>query len=162
MMNEMEEVREFMSKFNSDFETKFGMAIDNSLGTQVKITLLATGFGVQDIHMKEMDDRIVKRTIEEEKRLAELEEKEEEKRIRREEFYGKDSSSKLRRKPRRNIYLFSMEDLDNDNIISMVETVPTFQRSKEMLDSIQSRMTTDNGFDRPETNPSEEDNIIHF
>ena len=151
-----------MSKFNSDFETKFGMAIDDSLGTQVKITLLATGFGVQDIHMKEMDDRIVKRTIEEEKRLAELEEKEEEKRIRREEFYGKDSSSKLRRKPRRNIYLINLEDLDNDNIISMVETVPTYQRSKEMLDSIQSRMNNENGFDQTETTTNEEDNIIHF
>jgi len=161
MMNEMEEVREFMSKFNSDFETKFGMAIDDSLGAQVKITLLATGFGVQDIHMKEMDDRIVKRTIEEKKRLAEQEEKEEEKRIRREGFYGKDSSSKLRRKPRRNIYIFSPDDLDNDNVISIVETVPTFLRSKDMLDSIQSRMSDDNSLEAS-NNPSEEDNVIHF
>ena len=163
MMNEMEEVREFMNKFNSDFETKFGMATDDSLGSQVKITLLATGFGVQDIHMKEMDDRIKKRTIEEEKHLAELEEKEEVKRMRREEFYGKDSSSKIRRKVRRNIYLFSPEDLDNDNIISMVETVPTFQRSKDMLDSIQARMTNDNGFDHPMNgNHENNDNIITF
>ena len=162
MMNEMEEVSEFMSKFNSDFETKFGMAIDDSLGQQVKITLLATGFGVQDIHMKEMDDRIVKRTIEEEKRLAELEEMEEKKSARRKEFYGEDSGSKIRRKPRRNIYLFSLEDLDNDNIISMVETVPTFQRSKDMLDSIQSRITTDNGYNPSEHTKNEEDNVIHF
>ena len=162
MMNEMEEVREFMSKFNSDFETKFGMAIDDSLGSQVKITLLATGFGVQDIHMKEMDDRMKKRTIEEEQRLAELEEKEEEKRIRREEFYGKDSSSKLRRKPRRNIFLFNLEDLDNDNIISMVETVPTFQRSKDMLDSISSRMASEDGFNQPENSTNEDNNVIHF
>ena len=162
MMNEMEEVREFMNKFNSDFETKFGMAIDDSLGTQVKITLLATGFGVQDIHMKEMDDRMKKRTIEEEQRLAELEEKEEEKRIRREKFYDKDSSSKIRRKPRRNIYLFSPEDLDNDNIISMVETIPTFQRSKDMLDSLQTRISADNGFDPTDNSTNEEDNVIHF
>jgi len=162
MMNEMEEVREFMSKFNSDFETKFGMAIDDSLGSQVKITLLATGFGVQDIHMKEMDDRMKKRTIEEEQRLAELEEKEEEKRKRREEFYGIDSSSKLRRKPRRNIFLFNLEDLDNDNIISMVETVPTFQRSKDMLDSISSRMASESGFDQPESSTNEDNNVIHF
>jgi cell division protein FtsZ len=162
MMNEMEEVREFMNKFNSDFETKFGMAIDDSLGERVKITLLATGFGVQDIHMKEMDDRMKKRTIEEEQRLAELEEKEEEKRIRREKFYENDSKSKIRRKPRRNIYLFNPEDLDNDNIISMVETVPTFQRSKDMLDSIQARMSTDNGFDQPDHANNEEDNVIHF
>ena len=162
MMNEMEEVHEFMSKFNSEFETKFGMAIDDSLGSQVKITLLATGFGVQDIHMKEMDDRIKKRTIEEEQHLAELEEKEEVKRIRREGFYGKDSSSKLRRKVRRNIYLFTPEDLDNDNIISMVETVPTFQRSKDMLDSIQAHIDADNAFNHPEGNSNEDNNVIHF
>ena len=64
-------------------------------------------------------------------------------RIRREKFYDKDSSSKIRRKPRRNIYLFNPEDLDNDNIISMVETIPTFQRSKEMLDNIQAKTSND-------------------
>ena len=128
----------------------------------MKITLLATGFGVEDIHMKEMDDRMKKRTLEEEQRLAELEEIEEGKRIRREGLYGKDSSSKLRRKPRRNIYLFNLEDLDNDNIISMVETIPTFQRSKDMLDSIQSRIVAENGFTYNENTQTEEDNIIHF
>ena len=162
MMNEMTEVEEFMNRFNREFETKFGIAIDDSLGDQVKITLLATGFGVQDIHMKEMDDRMKKRTIEEEQRLAELEEQEEVKRIRREKFYDKDSSSKIRRKPRRNIYLFNPEDLDNDNIISMVETIPTFQRSKDMLENIQTRFTNDNGFDQADAPTNEEDNVIHF
>ena len=163
MMNEMEEVHEFMSKFNSEFETKFGMAIDDSLGSQVKITLLATGFGVQDIHMKEMDDRMKKRTIEEEKRLAEIEEKEEEKRIRREEFYGKETTSKIRRKTRRNIHIFTMEDLDNDNVISMVETVPTFKRSKEMLENIQSKVASDNDqFDTFGGNKNENENVITF
>lgn len=140
MMNEMAEVQEFMNRFNRDFETKFGIAIDESLEDKVKITLLATGFGVQDIHVKEMDERMTKRTIEEEKRKAEEEEREEERRLRREGFYGKDSSAKIRRKPRRNIYIFTQENLDNDNIISMVETVPTYQRSKDMLDSIQSKV----------------------
>ena len=140
MMNEMAEVQEFMNRFNRDFETKFGIAIDESLEDQVKITLLATGFGVQDIHVKEMDERMTKRTIEEEKRKAEEEEKEEERRLRREGFYGKDSSAKIRRKPRRNIYIFTQENLDNDNIISMVETVPTYQRSKDMLESIQAKI----------------------
>ena len=87
--------------------------------------------------------RLIDSTDEKDKvirRLYEEAEREEEKRIRREGFYGKDSSSKLRRKPRRNIYLFSLEDLDNDNIISMVESVPTYQRSKEMLDNIQAKV----------------------
>ena len=92
----------------------------------------------------------------------EKEEKEEEKRIRREKFYDKDSSSKIRRKPRRNIYLFNPEDLDNDNIISMVETIPTFQRSKDMLDSIQTRVSTDEGFDPADNASNEDNNVIHF
>ena len=76
MMSEMDEVKEFMNRFSRDFETKFGMAVDDKLEQKVKITLLATGFGIQDIHMKEMDDRITQRTAEEQKRLAELEEEE--------------------------------------------------------------------------------------
>ena len=163
MMSEMDEVKEFMNRFNRDFETKFGIAIDDTLGDKVKITLLATGFGVQDIHVKEMDERMNKRTIEEEKRKAEEEEKEEERRMRREGFYGKDSSAKIRRKPRRNIYLFTLEDLDNDNVISMVETVPTFQRSKEMLDNIQAKVSVaEDRFEHGENNANGNDHVITF
>ena len=163
MMSEMDEVKEFMNRFNRDFETKFGIAIDDTLGDKVKITLLATGFGVQDIHVKEMDERMNKRTIEEEKRKAEEEEKEEERRVRREGFYGKDSSAKIRRKPRRNIYLFTLEDLDNDNVISMVETIPTFQRSKEMLDNIQAKVSvTEDSFEHGENNAYGNDHVITF
>ena len=43
MMSEMDEVKEFMNRFSRDFETKFGMAIDDKLEQKVKITLLATG-----------------------------------------------------------------------------------------------------------------------
>ena len=163
MMSEMDEVKEFMNRFNREFETKFGIAIDDSLGSQVKITLLATGFGVQDIHMKEMDDRIVKRTIEEEKRKAEQEEKDEERRIRREGFYGKDNNTKIRGKRRRNIHIFTMEDLDNDNVISMVETVPTFKRSKDMLENIQAKVTSDDDqFNSYAGNKNENENVIIF
>ena len=69
MMSEMDEVKDFMNRFNRDFETKFGMAEDPELEQKVKITLLATGFGIQDIHMKEMDDRITQRTAEEQSAL---------------------------------------------------------------------------------------------
>jgi cell division protein FtsZ len=58
--------------------------------------------------------------------------------------------------------LFNPEDLDNDNIISMVETIPTFQRSKDMLENIQTRFTNDNGFDQADAPANEEDNVIHF
>ena len=36
MMSEMDEVKEFMNRFSRDFETKFGMAIDDKLEQSVK------------------------------------------------------------------------------------------------------------------------------
>ena len=136
MMSEMDEVKEFMNRFSRDFETKFGMAIDDKLEQSVKITLLATGFGIQDIHMKEMDERITQRTAEEQKRLAELEEEEEQRRSRRETYYGKDANTKYQRLRRRHIYIFNPEDLDNADLISMVENSPTYQRDKSTLAAI--------------------------
>lgn len=136
MMSEMDEVKEFMNRFNRDFETKFGMAEDPELGQSVKITLLATGFGIQDIHMKEMDERITQRTAEEQKRLAELEEEEEQRRSRRETYYGKDANAKYQRLRRRHIYIFTPEDMDNTDIISMVENSPTYLRDKSTLATI--------------------------
>ena len=144
MMSEMDEVKEFMNRFSRDFETKFGMAIDDKLEQSVKITLLATGFGIQDIHMKEMDDRITQRTAEEQKRLAELEEEEEQRRSRRETYYGKDANTKYQRLRRRHIYIFNPEDLDNADIISMVENsryrsgilaVLNFSRKQQIVNS---------------------------
>ena len=143
MMSEMDEVKEFMNRFSRDFETKFGMAIDDKLEQKVKITLLATGFGIQDIHMKEMDDRITQRTAEEQQRLAELEEEEEQKRSRREEYYGKDANNRSQRSRRRHIYLFNPEDLDNADIISMVENSPTYSRDKSTLTNIRVKAETE-------------------
>ena len=137
MMEEMNEVHDFMSKFGKDVETKWGLYIDESLEEQVKFTVLATGFGIKDVPV--MDNMMNKRTIEEQKKLEELEEEEQRKDERRGDYYGKDTFKNSNKKKRHNIYIFSLEDLDNDDIISMVETTPTFQRTKTVLESIQSK-----------------------
>ena len=43
-MEEMNDVHDFMSRFGRDIEVIWGTAIDNTLGTKVKMTILATGF----------------------------------------------------------------------------------------------------------------------
>jgi cell division protein FtsZ len=139
MMSEMDEIKEFMNRFSRDFETKFGMAIDDKLEQKVKITLLATGFGIQDIHIKEMDDRITQRTAEEQKRMVELEEEEYIKRNRRMVYYGKDINSKYPQKKRRHIYLFTPEDMDNNEIIALVENSPTYRRDRATFEGIQTK-----------------------
>ena len=136
MMSEMDEVKEFMSRFSRNIETKHGVEKDETLGDQVKITLLATGFGIQDIHLKEMDERLAHRTEEELEKIAEAEER---KRSRRERYYGKDINSNTPRVQRRHIYLFNMEEMDNDDIIAMVESSPTYQRDKATLAKIKNK-----------------------
>ena len=49
MMEEINEVNDFMAKFKEDVEVKWGLATDPTLGNKVKITLLASGFGLQGI-----------------------------------------------------------------------------------------------------------------
>jgi cell division protein FtsZ len=136
MMSEMDEIKGFMNRFSRDFETKFGMAIDDKLEQKIKITLLATGFGIRDINMKEMDDRITQRTAEE---RQDIEEDEAKKRERRVNYYGTGINSIHQPIKRRYIYLFTPEDLDNDEIIALVENTPTYRRDKAMLEGIRAK-----------------------
>ena len=133
MMDEMNEVHEFMSKFHDDVETKWGLSTDPTLGKQVKITILATGFGINNVPgIKQKLD------AEEEARRLKDAEKQEENEERRDSFYG--SSGKkgtMRRRPK--FFLFGLDDLDNEEIISLVEMTPTYKRSKETLSDIKSK-----------------------
>lgn len=133
MMEEMNEVHDFMSKFRADVETKWGLSIDESLGKKVKITILATGFGIQNVPgMKEyIDANEEARRQQEVERLEEREE-------RREGFYGSDKKGgNVRKRPR--FFLFGQDDLDNEEIISLVELTPTYKRSKEELADIKKK-----------------------
>lgn len=132
MMEEMNEVNDFMEKFRQDVETKWGMATDSQLGGKVKITLLATGFGLQNVPgMPQVVDQVSREKIAEE----------EEKRAKAEEaityYYGNGDSPTHRR--RHHTFIFTEADLDNDDIISMVETIPTYRRTKDELDKIKSK-----------------------
>ena len=133
MMEEMNYVHEFMEKFG-DFEIKWGVAIDPDLGKKVKVTILATGFGMQDVDG--MEERMLKQqTREDANRLAEEQELAAKRDERRSHYYNESDSAK-RYKRRPNIYIFSLEDLDNDNVISAVEQTPTYKRTREILASI--------------------------
>lgn len=49
MMEEMNEVHDFMGQFRDDVETKFGLSTNPELGKKVKVTILATGFGINAV-----------------------------------------------------------------------------------------------------------------
>ena len=137
MMEEMNEVHEFMSRFGEDVETKWGLYIDDSLEGKVKFTILATGFGIKDI--PEMDDALTKKhTAEELKRREEEERIRQAKEKRRDDIYRSGLQNR-KKKGNYKIYIFKQDDLDNDDVISMVDATPTYKRSKTVLESIQLR-----------------------
>ena len=141
MMEEMNDVNEFMSRFGNDFEIKWGLATDPELGKKVKVTILATGFGIDRVDgMSQHRQRL--NTQEEATRIAAEQEREAQRQDRRNRYYGGDSASK-RYKRRPHIYLFRPDDLDNDDVISAVEQTPTYKRTREILDSIYSQASGD-------------------
>lgn len=143
MMEEMNEVNDFMSHFRKDVETKWGLATDSSLGDKVKITLLATGFGLQNV--SGIRDMVEQKKQEESAADQEREDYNEE---RAGFYYGSSTGSPVRRR-RHNIHVFSDEDLDNDNIISMVDARPTYNRTKEDIGKIKEKSNLQEVSDTP-------------
>src|SRR5690554_3862692 len=53
MMEEMNALHDFMSKFSKEIEVIWGAAVDESLKDEVKVTLLATGFTINSVPVLE-------------------------------------------------------------------------------------------------------------
>ena len=134
-MDEMNDVNDFMSKFGEDFELKWGLALDPDLDNTVKVTILATGFGIEDVDG--MSGHAKKRTQEEDKRRREEEDKAAEKQDRRNRYYKDGNKTQYKRHP--HIYLFRQEDLDNEDVILAVENTPTYKRTRQMLEEIRNQ-----------------------
>ena len=141
MMDEMSDVNDFMDKFGRDFEIKWGLALDPTLGEKVKVTILATGFGINDIdgmsaHRRthQSQEEIAKQAAEEEARAKRNE--------RRDRYYGPNEKNH-QYKSRPQVFLFEPDDLDNEDVILAVENTPTAKRTRQQLEELsrQSRAT---------------------
>lgn len=131
-MEEMNEVNDFMTKFREDVETKWGLAYDSTLGNKVKITLLATGFGLGNMR----EDAAGQSP----KTQADVDDEKNRTKERMESYYGKgQGTANVRRN--HHVFLFNDENIDDEDVISMVENLPTFNRTKEGLKSINQKNT---------------------
>ena len=153
MMEEMNDVNDFMAKFGNDFEIKWGLATDPELGKKVKVTILATGFGIDNVDGMS-NHRQRHNTQEEATRIAAEQEAEAKRMDRRNRYYGGDGQTR-RYKRRPHIYLFRPDDLDNDDVISAVEQTPTYKRPREILDRIYSQASGEDYQQKSDTNPAD-------
>ena len=154
MMEEMNEVNDFMEQFGSDFEIKWGIALDPELGKKVKVTILATGFGIKDV--PEMDTHIARHSQEEEEKQTEIDIRKD---GRRERYYGTGNDGGTIIKHRPHIYRFRPEELDNEEVILTVESTPTYKRTLQQVNELRRRINEGNN--ETVARQKEEDDSVH-
>lgn len=126
--NEIDEITEFMNRFPADIHTKWGFSLDRSLGEKIKVTILASGFG---LYSKKNSSRAELR----EQTLRNMENE------KRNELRGRYYQTPNKGKRRRHIFLFSGEDLLNPQLLAKVEEIPTYLRTGEILQDIRTLST---------------------
>ena len=134
-VEEMAEVESFMEQFKSeDIELIWGLSQDMNLENgEVKVTVLATGFGMKDI--PDMRPMIQK----EEEELQILSREEIEKREREERKL--DSMVEVFYKPDFKVYIFKGEDMYNEELLTALDNSPTYTRTAQELERIASIAT---------------------
>ena len=137
MVEEMEEINRFTDKFLSkEIEVIWGMATDESLDEEVKITILATGFGVSNIpgmsnttiEVNHAPVEQVREETPEEVAARQQQEAKDKEMIAK--YYGDSHIA-----AKRTIHAFVMEgnDLFNDDLIDAIDSMPTYLRTKQDL-----------------------------
>ena len=128
----MNYVNEFMTKFGRSIEVIWGTAIDDSLEEKVKVTVLATGFGLKSVsgisdHLTE--EELLRNSVDEEKerKAAEL--------IR--SYYRETGTPTIGRiinvpKP----IVLTVDQFDDDMLISLLEEHPAYCRDAKTLQQI--------------------------
>lgn len=139
IVEEFEELNRFMEKFeSSDIEVIWGVADSAELDEEVKITILASGFGMGNI--PGMDEAIRQRqqqqaAVSERERI----EREEADREMVEKFYGR---SKLAQKRVVRAFILQDDQLDNDALIASIEASPTWRRTSAELSELEASATS--------------------
>ena len=138
-MEELDEIDAFTAKFeDNNIEVIWGIATDESLGEEVKITILATGFGVSNIpgmdktiHLNREEEKSNEETPEERVERVQQETKDKEMITK---YYGDPALVS-----KRNFHVFTFEgnDLFNDDLIDAIDSLPTYARSKQDLNDIE-------------------------
>lgn len=119
LIDEMSEIEHFTTRFDGNPYFKWGFVPDAAMGDEIKVTILASGFGLFNEKAEQTDA---------------LSEDEHTKRaIRRERIYG---SGKRQKRPHAFIIRLQLEDMINGDLPELFESVPTRNRTPEMARQI--------------------------
>jgi len=144
MMEEFNEVHDFMAKFSSDIEVIWGTALDESLEDRVKIAILASGFGIENIVSMTKEEIKEGQQALNEKEIWERKAKEDRKRIEEKErllyeanlikkYYGEEALRRLGQTTRPHPFIFTFENIDDNETIEAVINNPAYNRSPRVM-----------------------------
>jgi cell division protein FtsZ len=128
-MEEMNEIRNFMAKFRErNIEVIWGTAIDDdSLTENVKVTVLAAGFSLENIVPPEMFEF----NNEEDLEKKEQERREEKRLI--DKYYGIGTFLTIGRTAKPKPFIFTIEKIDDNETIEAVINHPAYNRSPTVM-----------------------------
>jgi cell division protein FtsZ len=134
MMEEMNALHDFMSKFSREIEVIWGTAEEKTLGKQVKVTLLATGFSITSIPGIQEQQQEISRAEEIQLQIekdAKIEQDKKDKEL-IEKYYGKTglktlTSVNYRLEP----FVLTIDELDDDKVLEALEKTPVFKREPD-------------------------------
>ena len=124
----------FMSRFDKHIKTIPGLGSEETIegDQEVKFTIIATGFGTDDIpDIDKYKAEAIAKKMEEEKKQRE----EDEDRV--EKFYGENLNTniKINRVSPSSIVILTMDEMDDDKFIQFMEEHPTYNRKKNEIAS---------------------------
>ena len=130
LVEEINAVNDFMEQFEDEnIEVIWGLSQDLELKEgEVKVTVLATGFGMKNI--PGMEPLIEAQKAEEEKITQE------ERRKRDDEEKKLSDMEKTFDKEEYKIFIFEEEDMSNDELISALDNSPAYKRTVQELDTL--------------------------
>ena len=138
----MTDIHNFMAKFRTEYEVKWGHGYDDSLGHKIKITILVTGFGLEDVLSQDLqvltDEEIQSAA---EKAEAEQKRREEDNAL-MERYYG----DYLNTRSNAEVVVLTLDELDDDRMIAYMEDTPAYKRTAQDLVPLRGK---ESGMNRP-------------
>ena len=142
LMEEMNEIQEFMANFDQEVDVIWGTAFDYSLDDKIKVTVLASGFNVSlDKEAPVSRVSINRESVQPSPAMSDDE--------RLKDEYGDQAISKYTLNQLRARYIvLTPDELDDDDVIDMIEKTPTYKRKPDFRNQIKERQQASN-LDRP-------------
>ena len=138
VMEEVNEMREFMCNFDSDVDVIWGTAFDESLGSKIKITIIASGFNVslnkENPAPKVSNRKSATRTAASPQQPIATEENSNE--IIAAEYGSQKVEQREQGMARARYLVLSTDDMENDELLEKMENTPTFRRDPKFKSTI--------------------------